>query len=135
MSAGVAVVLVVSVGFDSSVSGCLIDVVALAVLRAGGRLAHHLCPTVTVEVVDHELCVVCTVANILAEVNAPQQFAVLVFVQVQPVAVDVRIARVAQTVGVVLSVCRLPLQKEFVLAITVDIAHRHVVRIVGIRCL
>ena len=97
---------------------------ALAVDRAVGSLHHNFGNPVTVEVVDHELRVVCAGADVLAEVDSPEARAV----QLHAVYKDR--ARIA-VLRVVLRVTRVPLEDQIQLAVAVEVAHAHVVRGVG----
>ena len=106
---------------------------ALAVDRAVGSLHHNFGNPVTVEVVDHELRVVCAGADVLAEVDSPEARAV----QLHAVYKDR--ARIA-VLRVVLRVARVLLFANEVdilltLAVSEDAAHTepvlHMIEILG----
>ena len=63
------------------------DDLSLSVDGTVGRLHHQLCPSVTIEVVHHELGEVSARADVVSQVDAPQLGAV------EPVTVDVGIGR------------------------------------------
>ena len=71
-SGGSAPVLRVVGGLDVFVGSGQIYVVALSVLAARSRLAHQFCPSVLVEVVDHELRIVGSGTDVHTEVNTPE---------------------------------------------------------------
>src|SRR5690606_26866980 len=95
-------------------------------LRAGGGLEHGLGAAVAVEVVDQELGVVGTGADVDAQVDPPQQGAV------ELVGVEVGVAGVA-ALGDVLGVGRVPLDDVLVLPVAVDVADAEVVGGVRVR--
>ena len=103
VAVAVAVVAVIGVGEDGSVGSRLVDVVALSVDGARRRLAHHLGAPVAVEVVDHELRVVGAVADVLPQVDAPEQLTIRQLAIVDFVAVDIGVAGIALVIRVVLS--------------------------------
>ena len=83
-------------------------------------LGHHFRAAVTVKVVDHELGVVCSRADISSEVDSPESRAVELH------AVDEGRAGVAP-VGVVVGVGRIPFEEDLIFAVSVDITYRAVV--------
>ena len=123
--------LSVAIAMDGSIAGVLdnvfrshlVHIVVLAVLGARSSLTHHLSKTVAVEVVDHELGIVCTSTYIRPQINAPKSFAA------ELVAVDEDIVS-DTTLRVVLGVGWVPFDEDLVFAVTVDIAYRAVVRVV-----
>ena len=91
-----------------------------AVDGAVRSLGHHFRASVTVKVVDHELGVVCSRADISSEVDSPESRAVELH------AVDEGRAGVAP-VGVVVGVGRIPFEEDLIFAVSVDITYRAVV--------
>ena len=120
---------------DGGVVGGLVDIIALAVLRTGGCLAHHLDLAVAVEVIDHILCIVGTGTDVLPQVYAPEQLRRAIaggtVAPVHLVAVDDDIAR-DTVLRVVFRVGRIPFQEQFILSVAVHIAYAHVVGTVGV---
>ncbi len=110
---------------DGAVGGRLTHWPTLPVHRTGRGLADHLRLAVTVEVVDEELGVVGSGADVLAQVDAPELGAI------QLVAVEEHFAGIA-VVGIVVGVGRVPFQDDFILAVAVHVAHTTVVGAVGI---
>ena len=88
-------------------------------------LHHHLGTSVTVEVVDHELCVVCSCPDVTPQVDAPQA------ASVEFVAVEQDVACIA-VVCIVVCVRGVPLQDDLVFAIAIHIAYRAVVGAVAV---
>ena len=120
---------------DGGVVGGLVDIIALAVFRTGGCLAHHLGLAVAVEVIDHILCIVGTGTDVLPQVYAPEQLRRAIasgtVAPVHLVAVDDDIAR-DTVLRVVFRVGRIPFQEQFILSVAVHIAYAHVVGTVGV---
>ena len=105
---------------------CVANHLSLAVDRTVGSLHHDFGNSVAIEVVDHELRVMRTGADVLAEVDSPEAGAVKLH------AVDKHRARIA-VFRVVLRVARVPLEDQIQLAVAIEVTHAHVVRGVGTR--
>ena len=58
---------------DDIVSSGFVYIAVLAVFRTWARLAHQFCPSITIEVVYHILCVVGTRTDVAPQVDAPKQ--------------------------------------------------------------
>ena len=107
------------------VGGSSADVVPLAVLTAGGCLAYYLSLAVAVQVIHHELRIVGTGTDILAQVEAPHQDTLFL------VAVYIDVAAVAG-MRVVMRVAGVPFQDYLIVTVTVHVACRTVVGGVGV---
>lgn len=92
----------------------------MTVGSAVGCFADYFGFAVAVEVGNKELCIVSTRADVFAEVNAP--FASTVEF------IAVKVCRAGETVvRVVVRVCGVPFEDDFILAVTVNVAYRCVV--------
>ena len=108
-------------GLCAVILALVADDLARTVDRAVACLHGDFGDAVAVQVVDHELRVMGARADVLAQVDAPQLFAVHL------VAVNIHVARVA-ALRVVLLVARVPLYDKFEFPVAVQVAHAHVVR-------
>ena len=110
---------------DFGVGSRLVDVSASSVLTARCGLAHHLGMTVTIEVIDEILGVVCSSSDVSSQIDTPQLSAV------KFVAVDNHVSR-DTALRIVLGVGRVPFYEEFILSVAIHVAHTHVIGRVGI---
>ena len=113
---------------DTLVVSSLSNVAAGTVHGTRCRLADQLSTSVAVEVVDHELGVVCSGADVVTQADTPKHFTVLG----QCVAVNEDGGGEPVT-GVVGGIRRFPLQKQLVLTVAVGVAHGTVVGGINIR--
>ena len=109
---------------DLLVGSRLVDVVTLSVDGGRSRLAHHLCLAVAIVVIHLELRVVGTGPDVRPQADAPQ------FRAVEFVAVDEHHVGDA-ALRIVLRRAGIPFHEQFVFAVTVNIAHTHIVGAIG----
>ena len=133
VAAGVAVVCQVVGGPYALVVGCLGHIAARAVGGAGAGLAYQFGPAVAVEVEKHRLRIVRTGPYVFAQVNAPQALRGRLVGRsgLYVVAVVVDVAG-KPACGIVLGIRRSPLYEQFILAVSVDVGHASLLRIVGV---
>ena len=108
---------------DDIISSGLVYIPVFAVFRAWACLAHQFCPSVTIEIVDHILCVVGTRTDVASQIDAPEQLSA------QLVAIDEHIVGYS-ALRIILGVRRVPLYKDLVHTVAIDIPYRTVIRLV-----
>ena len=107
-------------GLDQFIGSHLIHIVTLSVLRPWSRLAHQLCASVAIKVVNHELRIVGTGTNVHAEVDTPK------LCPVELIAVDEHVVGLV-ALRIVLRGRWVPLHEDLILTVTVYITHRTVI--------
>ena len=98
---------------------------ALSVNSPVGRLHHHFCTTVAIEVVYHKLCVMSTCADVVSQIDAPQ------LCTIQPVAVDIGVSSKSGK-HIVFGIRGVPLQEYLILSVTIHITDAGVIGMIGV---
>ena len=92
----IAPILGVANGLYGGHRTCSTDIVALSVLASRSRLAHHFGTSVTIEIVDHELGVVCSGTDVHPKIHAPQSLCRNTFASSSPIhliAIEIDLTR------------------------------------------
>ena len=98
---------------------------ALSIDTSSRSLANHFRLSIAIKVENQELGIVGTGTDILAKIDAPE------LCSVEFITIKNHIARIA-IVGIVVRVGRVPFHYQFILTVTIHVAHATVVRSVGI---
>ena len=98
---------------------------ALSIDTSSRSLANHFRLSIAIKVENQELGIVSTGTDILAQIDAPE------LCSVEFITIKNHIARIA-IVGIVVRVGRVPFHYQFILTVTIHVAHATVVRSVGI---